>query len=396
MQHLLKVYRQDVGIVERKLEAPTVSDAIRRIQAEGFHVLSSSSDLSARPALRGRGKFPLLLFVNEMVALMRAGLNVIEAVDTLATREHRSLVADVLMQIRDHLSEGHTLSRAMENLLPHFPEMLIATVRASERTGSLNEALERYLAYRQQLDGARAKIIGALLYPALIIAVGAIVLLFLLIVVVPRFSDVYEQLGDRLPPGTALLISWGRLVHEHGELLLIGSLSALVILIAWLSRAATRAAFSKLFWRVPVMGERLRLFQLARFFRTVGMLQTNGITLVESIGMARTLLVQPALAHGIAAAEASIREGHPVAMTLAQNGLTDEVAFRLLRVGERNGEMGRMLLNIADFYDTELAKWLDWATRLFEPLLMAIVGTVIGAVVLLMYLPIFQLADSLQ
>lgn len=396
MQHLLKVYRKDVGIIERNVDAQTLVDAVQRIEAEGYHLISSSAAPSLRLAKGTRAKFPLLLFITELVALMRAGLNVIEAIDTLASREHRSAVAGVLIRLRDLLSEGLSLSRAMESAAHHFPEMLIATVRASEHTGSLLEALERYLKYRQQLDGARAKIVGALLYPALIFVVGTLVLIFLLTFVVPRFSDVYEQLGDRLPPGTSFLISWGRLVHEHGGELLAGTVAALALLVIWIGRPSTRAACAHLLWRMPFVGEKLRRFQLARFYRTVGMLQTNGITLVESISMARALLAQPALAAGVEAAEISIREGRSIADTLAENGLTDEVAFRLLRVGERNGEMGQMLLNISDFYDAELAKWLDWSTRLFEPILMAAVGTIIGAVVLMMYLPIFQLADSLQ
>jgi general secretion pathway protein F len=147
--------------------------------------------------------------------------------------------------------------------------------------------------------------------------------------------------------------------------------------------------------RIPSVGERLLVYQLARFYRTVGMLLRGGTPLVPALEMTAGVLT-PDLRARLAAATRRIREGASISVAMEANGLVTPVALRLLRVGERSGEMAEMMERIAVFHDEELARWVDWFTRLFEPLLMAVIGVVIGAIVVLMYLPIFELAGSLQ
>jgi general secretion pathway protein F len=158
---------------------------------------------------------------------------------------------------------------------------------------------------------------------------------------------------------------------------------------------ALRARIGDTLWRVPGLGERMKLYQLARFYRTIGMLLRGGMPLVSALDMGAELL-HPALRGRLVDARRTISEGKPVSASLDAHGLTTPVALRMLAVGEQSGNMGDMMDRIAAFHDEEIARWVDWFTRLFEPILMAVIGLVIGGIVILMYMPIFELAGSLQ
>ena len=219
--------------------------------------------------------------------------------------------------------------------------------------------------------------------------------LFLLLYVVPRFGRIYEERGSALPLFSRLLLTWGGAVDKHAPVVL-SVLGGLVFLGAYALRLANvRTAIGDALWRLPALGERLKMYQLARFYRTIGMLLRGGTPLVAALDMGGELL-HPLLRERLARASQAIREGRGVAQSMEANGLTTAVALRMLNVGEKSGNMGEMLEQIAAFHDEEMARWVDWFTRLFEPILMAIIGLVIGAIVILMYMPIFELAGNIQ
>ena len=237
--------------------------------------------------------------------------------------------------------------------------------------------------------------VNASIYPALLISVGGLVSLFLLLYVVPRFGHIYQERGTDLPLFSRLLLAWGQAVHEHA-IVVLGALAALVAgAIYGLRLGRVRTAIGDALWRIPAIGERLKVYQLARFYRTIGMLLRGGMPLVASLDMGAELL-HPLLRQRLAAASRAISEGRNVSQSLEANGLTTPVALRMIGVGEKGGNMGEMLEQVAAFHDEELARWVDWFTRLFEPILMAIIGLVIGVIVVLMYMPIFELAGNLQ
>ena len=219
--------------------------------------------------------------------------------------------------------------------------------------------------------------------------------LFLLLYVVPRFGHIYQDRGTDLPLFSRLLLAWGQAVHHHAPLVL-GALAALLAGAVYALRLPrVRTALGDALWRIPAIGERLKVYQLARFYRTIGMLLRGGMPLVAALDMGAELL-HPLLRERLVAASRAISEGRNVSQSMETNGLATPVALRMIAVGEKGGNMGEMLESIATFHDEELARWVDWFTRLFEPILMAIIGLVIGAIVVLMYMPIFELAGNLQ
>ncbi|EJL90064.1 type II secretory pathway, component PulF [Herbaspirillum sp. CF444] len=396
MQFQLKVYRVPEGVSSLTLSAADLVEATRQAEQQGYRVISAQRQLSLSLRLGKRQKFSVALFSQELLALLDAGLSLVETVDILARKSRDAEGKKILENLGRHLREGLSFSRALQAMPDAFPSLYVATIRTSEHTGDLNEALRRYLAYHRQLNLVRDKVVAASVYPVLLICVGMLVILFLLGYVVPRFSRVYEDIGGDLPWMSRVLMQWGHFLSDHVLGVMLGFFSLLAAIAYGLTRPATRAWLARTLWSLPTMGEKIRLYQLARFTRTLAMLINGGIPFVTALDMVADLLRQPALRDGLRYAALSISEGQQVSEAFSTNGLATDVGVRLLAVGERSGSMGESMERIAKLYDDEIARWVDWFTRLFEPLLMIAIGLIIGIVVLLMYLPIFELASSIQ
>ena len=392
MRFELRAITQDGRLESVDCQALDAQSARAQAESRGYTVL----EVRARRSLVARSsRFPVQLFSQELLVLLAAGLTLVEALETLAQKEKRAEWRAVLAAVLGLLRQGHPLSAALEQAPAAFPPLYVATVRAAERTSDLVPALSRYVAYQTQLEAIRRRVANAAIYPALLIGVGGLVTLFLMLYVVPRFGKIYQERSTDLPLFSQLLIAWGQLVQGNA-IVVLGVITATVVAaILALRQPPVRAALGDALWRVPALGERLKVYQLARFYRTTGMLLKGGMPLVGALGMAAELL-HPVLRERLVAASRAISEGHPVSESLDANGLATPVALRMLTVGDRSGSMGEMMERIAGFHDEELARWVDWFTRLFEPVLMALIGLVIGAIVILMYMPIFELAGNLQ
>jgi general secretion pathway protein F len=384
------------GRVRLTLEAAHAEAAAEQARRQGYTVLAVKSGGGWLSFWRaGRYHFPLSPFSRELRALLGSGLALVEALQTLEEKEARGETRKLLAGILGHLYEGESFSVAISHFPEAFPPLYVATVRAAERTSDLGEALGRYVAWQDQVDTLRKKVTAAAIYPVLLLVLGGLVAMFLLGWVVPRFAGIYEGNLERLPLASRLLMEWGGLLQGHAAEVALG-FAALLALGFWaVRRPATRAALSRRFWRLPGLGEKLRVFQLTRFYRTVGMLLGGGIPAPTALDMARGLL-HPELRERLVHAGRDIREGKSMSDSLFRAGLTTPVALRMLRVGEKSGRMGEMLEAAAGFHDEELNRSVDWFTRLVEPLLMAGIGIAIGLIVVLLYLPIFELAGSLE
>jgi general secretion pathway protein F len=390
MRFQLKAISPDGRVESLALQAADEAGARRQAEGRGYTVLQVRG---WQGFAIGRERFPVILFSQELVALLDAGLPLLEAIETLGEKERAPALKNALDQVAVTLREGRPLSSALEKLGELLPPLYIATVRAAERTSDLQPALTRYVAYQAQVDALKRRVIHASIYPALLIGVGALVGLFLLLYVVPRFSLIYEDRAMDLPLLSRLLLTWGQFVEHHGLFVVLGLL-ILAGMAIWAMRLPTvRAGLQNSLWRLPGAGERMKLYQLARFYRTIGMLLRGGMPVVAALQLGAELL-HPALRGRLQTATRAIREGRPVSESMEANGLTTPVALRLLAVGEHGGDMGAMMDRIAAFHDDEMARWVDWLTRLVEPLLMAAIGLVIGAIVILMYMPIFELAGA--
>ncbi|RTL00641.1 MAG: type II secretion system F family protein, partial [Neisseriaceae bacterium] len=302
---------------------------------------------------------------------------------------------DVLRKLTESLYQGQSLSQALQHFPQAFPELYVASVRASEKTGDIVPTLQRFVTYQQQADTIRKQIISASIYPAVVFVVGIVVALFLLVYLVPKFSRIYEDMNSDLPFLSRMLLKWGSFASDNMSLVLlgIGGMTALAIYAA--SNAQARARALTLLWRIQSLRERWYLVQLSRLYRSAGMLLRGGIPAVTAFSMVGGLL-HPTLRPRLEKAISRIREGQPISLVMQNCELTTPVAVRMLRVGEKSGKMGDMMERIALFYDEDTARWVDVFTRVFPPLLLLIIALFIGTIVVSMYMPIFELAGGLQ
>jgi len=382
-------------IVLLNISAAHSDEANALAKARGYSPIGSKTTKSSSLINRESKKFPLALFSQELLALLEAGINLVEAIEALAEKEQRGGIKHTLDSLLQALYQGQTFSAALELQSATFPILYVATVRASEKTGDLSEALSRYVSYEQQIGLLKKKIISSSIYPMLLMAVGGLVIMFLMGFVVPKFSKIYEDTGGNLPFLSQVLLAWGVFLESHGKELLIAMGLGFIGLGYGLSRPGLRKWLIQLLWSIPALGKKLKVFQLARFYRTLGMLLKGGTPIIAALGSV-TGLLDASLQIKMKQASVAIQEGQAISLAMDHAGLTTPVALRMLRVGERSGKIGDMMERIAAFYDDELSRWIDWFTRLFEPILMLFIGLVIGVVVLLLYMPIFELAGNIQ
>lgn len=397
MRFRVVAYQQQ-QVVTLALEAASFAEARAMARERALDIISIRQQWHWF-AQRRRKEPPLdlALFSQELRSLLDAGLSLIEALTTLSRKElngtRRQLIDVLIRQLR----EGKPFSTALREFPAIFPPLYIALAAASEQTGDLGGSLGRFIAYRTQMDQARKRVVSAAIYPALLLGVGTLVVIFLMTYVVPRFSRIYEEFGSNLPFMSRLLMQWGGFLDAYGVEILLG-LTGFVMLATYLVRQ-TRHRQGVLHWLLGLKGlrglrSRFRIYALARFFRTLGLLQREGIPITTALGLARELLDEDgrvALDHVVV----DIRAGVALSAAMEKRDLAPPVAAELLKVGETAGDVGEKMIRIADFYDEDIARWSEWFLKLFEPLLMLTIGLFIAFVVVLLYLPIFELAGSL-
>lgn len=383
-------------VLRLTLDAGNADEAERLARAQGLEVISlHAAGLGFGSRIQRRqGRIDLLLFCQEMLALLEAGLSLIEATEALVEKESAPESRRVLEGVIAALYEGNSFSQALANFPDLFPELLVATLRASERTGDINEALRRYIAHEERMREQRGKVVSALFYPAVVLAVAGLVTIGLLWFLIPKFSSVYEGGSRSLPFLSRLVIDWGRLVTAYPWQTFLGSMAQILVLVWVFSRQSVRRLISDRLWRSKAIGSRLKIFELSRFYRATGMLLRGGIPAITAFGMVGALL-HPSLRNALQQAAGEVREGRAISDAFAAQGLTTPIALRMLRVGERTGGMGDMMERIALFYDQDVDRWLTWFGKALSPLLLVVLGIFVGGIVVLLYLPIFDIAGSL-
>lgn len=359
-------------------------------QAQGGHAAAGS----AGPVSKRLG-LDMAQFAFELASLMAAGLAVADALRTLAAKESVAVRRAALLDVAQGINEGLPLSAALERHPGRYPPLLVATVQASEQTGDLSTSLLRYAEHQQLIKALRDKVVGAAIYPLLLLAVGCLVILFLVTVVVPKFASLIESSRHELPWSSALLMSWGRFAAQHGwELALAGGV-LLLLLAGFVRRVARNGARAAWLDAVPLIGPAMRQFRHAQLYRTTGMLVQGGVAVPRALQLCASLLGdtdRKRLQHAVQL----IYEGRSLSAALAGAQLSDPVATSMLSVAERTGALAEILERIAQFHEAHLQRSVNLTSRLFEPLLMILIGLVVGGIVVLMYLPIFDLASSLQ
>jgi general secretion pathway protein F len=389
----LRVVRDNQMPFQLKLDAATQAEARKQAEQQGLKVLQIKVVNSA--FARQKSQFPLMLFCQEFRVLLEAGLSMTDVLDTLIQKENSAMNKSSLQQLLSAIQAGQTLSQAMTAQTNIFPSLLIASVSTAETTGNLPEALARYNQYSENVDLLRKRIVSASIYPAIVVSFGLLVFLFLLAYVIPKFSKIYETQVRNISGSTQFILTLGHF-SERYLLDVLLALAAIVVLILWaIKQPGVRAKFYEGLWKLPYLGEKVRLYHLTRFYRTFAMLLKSGVTVSAGLTMVGTML-GASLQDNLLKARRLINEGKTFSEAFDSSALTTPVAMRLFRVGEKTGTLERMMEHAASFHEEQMIRWVDKFTKIFEPTLMAIIGLLIGGLVLMMYLPVFDIASGLQ
>ena len=379
-----------------RLEASNLREANAKAASLGYAVLSVSSGPlwlnEGRPHSKGP-ELDVRLFVQQLRDLLGAGLSVVECVDTLRRGSTRR-ASSALESIERRLREGKSLSEALADSAA-FPDLLVALVRASELTSDLPQTLSRFLEHEKRVAEIRHRLVSTAIYPLLLIAVGGAVLAFLLFYVMPRFARIFEGMNGDLPWSARAMVSWSQLLHGNGTWLIVGVGLLIVALVAAASMPSWRAAASRQVLELRPFRSRLRTYFLARWYRATGMLVEGGIPLATSLGLTAGLLPAGMRGAGLSVQEA-VRQGLSPSQAHVRAGMATLVAEQLLLAGERTGDLGAVLSRIAQFHESEVSRSLEQTMRALEPIVMVLIGLGVGVVVVLMYLPIFELASAIK
>jgi general secretion pathway protein F len=375
--------------VSQSVLASSPEDAASRITTRGGLVLQ----VRERPIHREK-RFPLNLFLQELIALLEAGLVVVEAVEALRESSRDAASKQVLDTLVIRLYEGAQLSQAMMALPALFPPLLINTVASSEQTGHLAVAMKRFQFYESRMEVLRKRIKSTLLYPTIVISAGGAILFFLLGFIIPRFSVVFDGMNN--PSSSArLILWWGQLTQSHGSLLLAGCGATVIGLVMAIRSPRLRQRGLGMLLRIPQLRQQHQLSVLVRFYRTLGLLLQGGLPAPEALTLSREVLPD-AYYPRINQVIQDVKAGESLSQMLEVQQMTTPVAARLLQVGEHSGELPGMCERIAAFYDESLERAIETFSKVFEPILMMAVGGIVGLVVFLLYMPIFELAGGLQ
>lgn len=386
-----KVLNPSKQLVLINVEASDEAEARRFIGDTNSKIIGIRQLKKPKLVTRRQKPFNLIVFNQQLFSLLEAGQTIVDSIEVLGKNDKRGHYRSIFDSLLHSLREGCQLSEAMSRLPSAFPSLYVAMIKASETTGTVKSAVKRYTQYQTQVSEIRGKLKAAATYPAILLIVGFLVIAFLMLYVLPRFSAIYDDANTANGAGAFVQI-WGTFVRNNTGVAWIGLLVVLLIIVTAVFHPAVRVFLAKKLLEAPWIGERVWLLQLARMYRTLGMLLKSGVSVLSAMRMTQASLPNSMQGH-LEMAVKEVSEGKPVSSVLMQCGLSTDIAERLLVAGESSGNLDDMMERVADFYDQETAMWIDTAGRIIEPALMVGIGLIIGAIVLLLYSPIFDLAN---
>jgi general secretion pathway protein F len=395
----VRVLRRGATAVETlRVEAASEAALRARLSAVGDVVVGLARAPAAAPdrapARRlGEARFDVGWWCRELRTLLLAGMTAVEAIETLAAGRHDAERARVHATLLEALRQGKSLSRAMA-AAGVFPEVLVAGVTASERTSTLPAALEDFLRYDGLLRRLRQQLVSAAIYPAVVVTLGGAICLFLLLFVVPRFSRMYADLHGPVSGATQVVL-WVSHAVQDGWPLLAAAAAAIVAAAAaaWRAGLLARAGMAVVD-AVPMLGRQWREFRLAKLYQALALMVKGGYAFDEALQVCAGLDGGARMAARVGAVRAAIARGRSASVALAEAGLTEVVTERLLAVGERTGSFASVLQVVSERHAQTFSTFVERATRIVEPLLLLLVALAVGAIVVMMYMPIFDIANS--
>ncbi|MEQ1679224.1 MAG: type II secretion system F family protein [Nitrospira sp.] len=395
-----RVARPDGSTMHGHVEGENESLVRAKLESQGLLVFNLHSQGAASVKTEPSwswGKLPLeqfLVFNQELMALVKSGLPILRIWDLLIERAGHAGFQRTLRGVRDDIRGGASSSEALAKHPRYFPELYVATVKAGEQSGNLPEVLQRYVAYLKLMVGLRQKVQKAISYPIVLIGIGLAVVGFLLTYVMPTFVSVYGESAKTLPWSTQVLLD----VVTHAESRLLPAAAVLIGLMlgvhTYYATSAGKLAIDRLVLKLPLVGQIAVKHNTVQLARTLGTILAGGTPLVDALKGARGAVSNKWISQAMIGAVNEIREGATLADALDRPRVLPKLAIEMLSVGEETGSLDSMLRDVAEFYEADLDTRLMQLTTWIEPALLLVMGVLVGGIVIVMYLPVFQMAGT--
>lgn len=388
-------------VVNASYNSVSESELRRRLEDQGFFVYSvrekGKSLSTLLPLSAGRRKIrsrEFVIFNQQFLALIQAGLPILKSLELLTQREKDEQFRTILLDISERVKGGALLSEAFE-AQGMFPRVYTASLFAGEKSGGLEEVLARFIQYQKTVNATRNKIKTALTYPSILAVLLVVLVSFLLAEVVPRFAQFYAGMDAALPAMTLLLVDISQAIRGHLITGLLVSGALLVVLTMWARSIRGRSHIDRLKLKLPVIGDVWSKFLFAQLSRTLSTLLSGGTPLVGSLEIVADSTGNRVVTQALNRAVVAVREGQSLSRSLEPSGVVPEVAIEMIEVGESSGNLSEMLGHVADFYDEEVNTRLNQLFTYIEPILLMILAIIVAFVLIALYLPIFSLSSRL-
>jgi type IV pilus assembly protein PilC len=389
--------------IEGVIDAPLQKAATDKLRSQRFQVVSitemklAPSFLDKIPFLRGSvGNKDLVIFSRQLATLVSAGVPIVQGLNILLEQVQNPVFRNVINGVRTDIESGIAIADALKKHPIAFSELYVSMIRAGETGGVLDTILERLSSYLEAAEELRSKVKGAMVYPIVICGVAGSVTIFLLVAVIPTFKTVFASFGSELPLPTQVLLAISDFLRHNFMYLLVVPIGLWVGLKQWAKTDAGSRIIDGNLLKIPVFGDMLKKVSVAKFTRTLGTLIKSGVPILQALDTVAKTAGNRIVEGAIQMARESIREGEKIADPLRESGVFPPMVIQMISVGEETGNLETMLNKIADFYDQEVDTAVKAATSLIEPIIICVMGVVIGAIVICMFLPIFQMSSLMD
>ncbi len=360
---------------------------------EGKDKASFLSGIAISPFSKGVKIDDMVVFSRQLTTMIESGIPLVNAMDILGEQTEIPFFKQVIFRIRDDIKAGASFSEAISKEKRIFSPLFVNMVRAGESSGTLDEILDRLATYLEKTSALQKKVKSALVYPAVVMIMAALVTLLLIIKVIPVFKEIYSGFGAALPRPTLALILVSDFMRRYFFLGVIGTVFFVFILTRILKTEKGKYFFDRLKLRVPVFGPLLKKVAISKFTRTFSTLVKSGVPILSSLDIVGKTSGNLVVEKAVEKVKVNVRDGENIADPLARSGIFPIMVVRMISVGEKTGELEKMLSKVSEFYDAQVDAAVSGLTSMIEPLIIAFLGVVIGTIVICMFLPIFKLTE---
>jgi type IV pilus assembly protein PilC len=395
-----KAGREDGSVFIKEADADSPEALRRELEESGYLVLQlKKRHALGLAALSGRKKLKtedFLVFNQELLVLIKAGLPIVQSLDILAERTSHTAFKDALVDVKAEVRGGKSLSDAMSRHPGFFPELFCNSLRAGERTGALADVLERFIIYQKRLLDVKRKMVSALTYPTFIVGFTILLLIFLLTYVVPAFTQTYADSQASLPLPTLMLMDFTHILRKFFLLFFALLLGAVYAFRAWYRTDNGRLTVDKYLLKVPLIGSALKGYIISTMTRTLSTILSGGIPMLQALEMVSRSITNREVSNKLKYVQERVREGISLAGSFEETKIMPTMTIRMIEVGEATGALEAMLDDISSFYEDRVNVRLQRITSLIEPIIIATLGLIVGSIVIIMYLPIFEMAGTIK